>query len=102
MGRTMKKRFTEARIVCFLREADAGLPVKEPVPSEGLSGLCGLSAGNGGQGPTALLAFRAIAGNVVSVSYRFQRTWTEFESHPFAIHTSSVTASAAERSIRYS
>ena len=62
------------QIVCFLREADTGLPVKEPVPSEGLSGLCGLSAGNGGQGPTALLAFRAIAGNVVSVSYRFQRT----------------------------
>ena len=28
-GRTMKKRFTEAQIVGFLREADAGVPVKE-------------------------------------------------------------------------
>jgi putative transposase len=28
-GRTMKKRFTEAQIVGFLREADAALPVKD-------------------------------------------------------------------------
>ncbi len=26
----MKKRFTEEQIIGFLREADAGIPVKEP------------------------------------------------------------------------
>ena len=28
----MKKRFTEAQIIGFLRETEAGLPVKGPVP----------------------------------------------------------------------
>ena len=33
----MKKRFTEARIVGFLREADAGIPVKELCRKHGFS-----------------------------------------------------------------
>jgi putative transposase len=34
----MKKRFTEAQIVGFLREADAGLPVKDLCRKHGFSG----------------------------------------------------------------
>ena len=33
----MKKRFTEAQIVGFLREADAGMPVKELCRKHGFS-----------------------------------------------------------------
>ena len=33
----MKKRFTEAQIVGFLREADAGLPVKDLCRRHGFS-----------------------------------------------------------------
>jgi putative transposase len=33
----MKKRFTEAQIVGFLREADAGIPVKELCRKHGFS-----------------------------------------------------------------
>jgi putative transposase len=33
----MKKRFTEAQIVGFLREADAGLPVKDLCRKHGFS-----------------------------------------------------------------
>src|SRR5437762_13565686 len=33
----MKKRFTEAQIVGFLREADAGIPVKELCRTHGFS-----------------------------------------------------------------
>ncbi len=33
----MKKRFTEAQIVSFLREADAGIPVKELCRKHGFS-----------------------------------------------------------------
>jgi putative transposase len=33
----MKKRFTEAQIVGFLREADAGVPVKELCRKHGFS-----------------------------------------------------------------
>lgn len=33
----MKKRFTEAQIVGFLREADAGIPVKELCRQHGFS-----------------------------------------------------------------
>ena len=33
----MKKRFTEAQIVGFLREADAGVPVKELCRKHGMS-----------------------------------------------------------------
>ena len=33
----MKKRFSEAQIVSFLREADAGLPVKDLCPRHGFS-----------------------------------------------------------------
>ena len=33
----MKKRFTEAQIVGFLREADAGVPVKELCRTHGFS-----------------------------------------------------------------
>jgi len=33
----MKKRFTEAQIVGFLREADAGLPVKDLCRKHGIS-----------------------------------------------------------------
>ena len=36
-GRTMKKRFTEAQIVGFLREADAGIPVKDLCRKHGFS-----------------------------------------------------------------
>ncbi len=34
----MKKRFTEAQIVGFLREADAGIPVKDLCRKHGFSG----------------------------------------------------------------
>ena len=34
----MKKRFTEAQIVGFLREADAGIPLKDLCRKHGLSG----------------------------------------------------------------
>ena len=33
----MKKRFTEAQIVAFLREADAGIPVKDLCRTHGFS-----------------------------------------------------------------
>ena len=33
----MKKRYTEEQIIGFLREADAGLPVKEPCRKHGFS-----------------------------------------------------------------
>ena len=33
----MKKRFTEAQIVGFLREADAGIPVKDLCRKHGFS-----------------------------------------------------------------
>jgi putative transposase len=33
----MKKRFTEEQIICFLREAEAGLPVKELCRKHGFS-----------------------------------------------------------------
>ena len=36
-GRTMKKRFTEAQIVGFLREADAGVPIKDLCRKHGFS-----------------------------------------------------------------
>jgi putative transposase len=46
--RTMKKRFTEEQIIGSLREADAGLPVKELRRSHGFSDasyyLCGASS----------------------------------------------------------
>ena len=34
----MKKRFTEAQIVGFLREADAGVPIKDLCRTHGFSG----------------------------------------------------------------
>ncbi len=33
----MKKRFTEGQIIGFLREAEAGLPIKEPCRRHGFS-----------------------------------------------------------------
>ena len=33
----MKKRFTETQIIGFLREAEAGLPVKQPCRKHGFS-----------------------------------------------------------------
>jgi len=36
-GRAMKKRFTEAQIVGFLREADGGVPVKDLCRKHGFS-----------------------------------------------------------------
>ncbi len=33
----MKKRFTEEQIISFLKEADTGVPVKDPARRHGLS-----------------------------------------------------------------
>jgi hypothetical protein len=76
--------------------------VKEPVPSEGLSALCGLSAGNGGARRDGIAGIQGNRRQRGFGKLQIPKDLTEFESHPFAIHTSSVTASAAERSIRYS
>jgi hypothetical protein len=44
-GRTMKKRFTEAQIVGFLREADAGIPVTDLCRTHGFSDASDYSGG---------------------------------------------------------
>jgi hypothetical protein len=47
-----------------------------------VAGWCGLSAGNGGQCPTASTAFMASAATWFSVTLQILKTLEEFESHP--------------------